>query len=120
MAALARPVRRDKAEERRIARERIARLFQLAEAKALQGDLPRAGRYAQLARRIGMKYVVPLGRVEKRRVCRACGAYLLPGRTARVRARSGKVAQTCLACGDVRRFGYGREQRARRRAHGPS
>lgn len=113
----AQPVRRDKAEERRLARERIDRLFQLAEAQALAGRLDRADRYAQLARRVGMRYVVPLGRAHRRRVCRECGAYLLPGRTARVRAREGKMALTCLKCGAVKRFGYGREQRARR-AHG--
>jgi ribonuclease P protein subunit RPR2 len=110
-------VRRDKAEERRIARARIARLFQLAEDRAQAGDDARAARYVLLARRVGMRYVVPLGRAERRRFCRQCGGFLLPGRTARVRARQGKVAVTCLACGAIRRFGYTREQRARR-AHG--
>lgn len=112
-------MRRDKAEERRIARERIERLLQLAEAQALEGRLARANRYAALARRVGMRYVIRLPAEHRLRVCRACGAYLLPGRTARVRAREGKVAVTCLACGAVRRHGYGREQRGRRRArHG--
>lgn len=110
-------MRRDKADERRIARERIERLFQLAEASAKEGRLDRAARYATLARKVGMKHVVPLAREHRRRVCRACGAYLLPGRTARVRAREGKLAITCLGCGAVRRFGYRREQRARR-THG--
>lgn len=109
-------MRRDKAEERGIARERIQRLFQLAEGQALAGRLDRAGRYALLARRIGMKHVVRLAPDQRRRVCRACDAYLLPGRTARVRANQGKVSVTCLGCGQVRRFGLGREQRARRKA----
>lgn len=112
-------MRRDKAEERAIARQRIARLFQLAEAAAREGRLDRADRYAQLARRIGTKYVVRLGREERRRVCRACGVYLLPGRTARVRARGGHLSVTCLGCGAVRRFGYAREQAARRQAGNP-
>lgn len=109
-------MRRDKAEERSIARARIARLFQLADTAALAGRLDRATRYATLARRVGTKHVVRLGRDQRRRVCRKCSAYLLPGRTARVRVRAGKVAQTCLACGAVRRFGFAREQRARRQA----
>ncbi|HEV8359173.1 MAG TPA: ribonuclease P [Candidatus Thermoplasmatota archaeon] len=110
-------MRRDKADERRIARERIARLFELAEAEAKRGEPARAARYVELARRVGMRYVVQLGRAHRRSFCRQCGAFLLPGRTARVRAREGKLAITCLACGGVRRFGYAREQRARR-AHG--
>lgn len=109
-------MRRDKAEERTIARGRIARLFQLAEAAAREGRLDLAHRYVTLARRLGTKHVVRLGRDQRRRVCRACGAFLVPGRTSRVRARGGKMTQTCLACGAVRRFGYGREQLARRRA----
>ena len=108
-------MRRDKAEERRIARARIGRLFELAASRAREGDDARAARYVQLARRVGMRYVVPLDRAHRRSFCRACGAYLLPGRTARVRAREGKLAVTCLPCGAVRRFGYTREQRARRR-----
>jgi ribonuclease P protein subunit RPR2 len=111
-------VRRDKGEERRIARERIARLFHLAEAAALRGEAPRADRYALLAKRVGMRYTVPLGQPHRRRLCRGCGAYLLPGRTARVRATGGKVSTTCLRCGRVQRHGFRREQRARR-AHGP-
>ena len=116
MAAL---VRRDKAEDRRIARERIARLFALAEQQAKEGRTDRADRYVQLARKVGMRHTVRLAPQFRLRVCRACGAFLLPGRTARVRAREGKMAVTCLACGAVRRHGYGREQRTRRRkVHG--
>lgn len=111
-------MRRDKAEERRIARARIARLFELAEEQALGGRIDRAARYVQLARRVGMRYVVPLGRAQRRRFCRHCGAFLLPGRTARVRAREGKMSITCLACGGIRRFGMAKEQRARRADHG--
>jgi ribonuclease P protein subunit RPR2 len=110
-------VRRDKADDRRIARERIARLLALAEQQALAGKLERAHRYAQLARRVGTRYVVRLDRAQRRKVCRACGAFLLPGRTARVRTTGGKVTTTCLACGAARRHGYAREQRARR-THG--
>jgi ribonuclease P protein subunit RPR2 len=109
-------VRRDKAEEKRIARQRMARLFALAEEQALQGNLERAARYAGLARRIGTRYTVRVAPEHRLASCRGCGAYLLPGKTARVRARGGKVAVTCLACGAVRRHGYTREQAQRRRS----
>ncbi|MCA1813047.1 MAG: ribonuclease P [Halobacteriales archaeon] len=112
-------MRRDKAEERRIARERIARLLSLAQERARAGDLPKADRYAHLARRVGQKYVVRLGRTERLQVCRGCEAYLLPGKTSRVRTTEGKVSVTCLRCGRIARHGYLREQRARRAGNAP-
>ena len=108
--------RRRKGQERKIARERIERLFRLAEAEALRGNFARANRYVGLGRKIGMRYNVRLPSEFKRRVCKSCHAYLLPPKTARVRVGDSRVATTCLACGTVMRFPYVREQRARRRS----
>jgi ribonuclease P protein subunit RPR2 len=90
-------------------------LFRLAHEEALGGRLERANRYAALARRIGMRYNVPLPRKYRGRVCKGCHRYLLPGVTARVRLGRGRVVVTCAACGRTARHGYGREQKARRR-----
>ena len=106
---------RKKGQERRIASERIGALFRLAEREGHQGNLPRADRYVELARKIGMRYNVRLPSEFKRRVCRTCHAYLLPPKTARVRVGESRVVTTCLRCGTVMRFPYVREQRARRR-----
>lgn len=89
-------------------------LFRLAEREALEGKLPRANRYASLARRIGMRYNVPLPRQFKRRVCKSCQVFLLPGVNCRVRVRRGRITYTCSDCGDIRRFPYLREQRRTR------
>lgn len=107
--------KRKKGQERRIARERIDRLFHLAEQEALKGNMVRANRYVDLGRRIGMRYNVRLPSEHKRRVCKGCHAYLLPPKTARVRIGESRVVTTCLACGTVMRFPYLREQKARRR-----
>lgn len=107
--------RRRKDEERAIARERIRILFAEAEQAALEGRLDRADRYVELARRIGMRYQVPIPRELKPFVCRRCGAYLLPGETSRVRTRGTAVATTCLRCGHVRRVPFRRERKERRR-----
>lgn len=112
--------RRQKGLERRIARERIAILFGLAEEEARRGNQGRADRYAQLARRIGMRYNVSLPRPFRRFVCRGCGAYLAPGRASRVRVRRARVVVTCHRCGWVHRYPYLREVRARRRPSRPS
>ncbi len=107
--------RRRKGLERRIARERIEILFGLAEEEAVRGNLPRATRYAQLARRIGMRYNVPLPSPHRRSICRSCGAYLDPGTSASVRVRHTRVIITCKGCGRILRFPYLQEAKKRRR-----
>jgi len=107
--------RRKKGQERRIAGERIETLFGLAEQEGSRGNLARADRYVELARRIGMRYNVRLPSKFKRRVCRVCHSYLLPPKTARVRIGKSRLVTTCLKCGAVMRFPYRREQQARRR-----
>jgi len=106
--------RRRKGSERKIAHERIDILFGLAEREASRGNQTRANRYAGLAAKIGMRYNVHLPRQYKRRYCRKCHAFLVPGKNCRIRVARGKVTMTCGVCGDVRRFPYVRERAARR------
>jgi ribonuclease P protein subunit RPR2 len=106
--------RRRKGSERKIANERIEILFRLAEREALRGNSTRANRYASLAAKIGMRYNVRLPREFKRRYCRKCHVFLVPGKNCRVRISRGKVTTTCGECGDVRRIPYVRERRSRR------
>lgn len=94
-------VRRDKGAEREIARDRVARLVERADAAALAGQGARADRYVELAWRIKTTYQLRRSGVESR-LCRRCHKYLGPG-TARVRLREGRRVTTCLACGHVRR-----------------
>jgi ribonuclease P protein subunit RPR2 len=94
--------RRDKGDERRIARERVARLVALAEEEARAGREERAHRYAELSWRLKTTYQLRGSAIDGR-VCRACRAFLAPGRTSRVRLTGGKRSVTCLRCGAVRR-----------------
>ncbi|HEX9708367.1 MAG TPA: ribonuclease P [Candidatus Thermoplasmatota archaeon] len=75
----------------------------------------RARRYVDLARKIGMRYNVPMAREWKRWVCAGCGTYLVPGRNATVRLRPGRTVVTCQECGRVKRAA-----RAAGRARGAS
>lgn len=94
--------RRNKGEERAIARGRAARLVALADEALLSGHAERAHRYAALVWRLKTRY--QLGATpEAARVCRACHAFLRPGVTARVRLRHGRRCTTCLRCGATRR-----------------
>lgn len=94
--------RRNKGEERVIARERVARLVDLAQEAARGGRVDRANRYADLAWRVKTTYQLRDSDIDAR-ICRACRAFLAPGLTARVRLTGGRRSVTCLACGHVRR-----------------
>ncbi|HDR46396.1 ribonuclease P protein component 4 [Methanofollis tationis] len=87
----------------RIAKERIERLFALAE-EVSGTDPTRSKRYVALARRIGMRQRVRIPADLRFRFCRRCSAYLVPGASARVRVQHGKVIVTCLVCGHQKRY----------------
>ena len=91
---------------RDLARQRIERLFVLAEEEHKQHP-ERSDRYVEIARRMGMRMRVRIPRRLKRRICKGCRCYLSPGRT-RVRLRDGMVTVTCLECGEEMRYPYRR------------
>jgi len=87
----------------RIARNRVADLFALAEREARGPQPELADRYVVLARRIGMRYNVRLLREYRELYCRGCSAFWVEGRTVRTRMRAGRRVRTCLRCGRQRR-----------------
>lgn len=88
-----------------IAAERIERLHALARSAARAGREDLAREYVRLAHRIAERNRLPLPRRFRRFTCDACDRYLLPGRNARVRTRSGHVVVTC-DCGHQARYPY--------------
>lgn len=98
--------RREAAEAKRIARERIDYLFSLAGNFASRGEEEWGRRYISLAIRIGMRLDLPVG--HRREYCRNCLTYFIPSKTVRVRVTRGRVVLTCLRCGHIARFPYGR------------
>jgi len=103
---------------RRLALREIVRLFELAEKRALSGDMDLSNRYVQIARKMSMKYNVRIPKHLKRRFCKHCYSYLLPGRNCRVRVRSNpypRVVVTCLSCGKITRYPYLEEKKNARR-----
>ena len=88
---------------KKIARERIARLF--AEAQEVFPSHPElSDRYVEIARKIAMRQRVRIDRIFRRKFCRRCSSYLVPGKTSRVRIRNGMVVITCLVCREKRRY----------------
>jgi len=98
-----------KSGSRRLARERISILFVRA-AEFYPENPTWSNRCVELARKIGMRHRVRIERPLKRRFCRRCSAYLVPGSNARVRIHRGRVIITCLACGHQSRYPVGRPQ----------
>lgn len=94
-------IRRDSG--KRIAKERIARLFQLAPL-FYETDPVISNRCVDLARKIAMRQRVRIDRAFKWRFCHSCHSFLIPGKNMRVRIREGKVVMTCLLCKERRRY----------------
>ncbi len=94
--------RRNKGEEKHLARKRIHRLLLAARSEAGGPDADLADRYGELALRVARRYQVPLYPDQKAQVCRKCGAYRTTG-SSRVRLRAGRITTTCLRCGHVHR-----------------
>ncbi len=109
-------------EQREIALSRIKKLFNLADKvvnEYKEGDLDfgkkLANRYVEIARRISMKYKVRIPSELKRRFCKKCHSFLIPGLNVRVRIQGNKVVYTCLECGNIMRFPYVREIKKKRK-----
>jgi len=99
-----------------IAGERIGLLFKEADRAALRGRIDLADRYVELARAVGMRYNVTVPASMRRRACRGCHGYLLPGTTSRTRLNRGRVTITCLRCGHITRVPLGPPRAAKARA----
>jgi len=85
-----------------IAKERIDRLFELAETAAQAGNASRSKRYVSLALRMGERHKVRAS--HKRTYCGNCLMYFIPPRNVRVRTGRGRVSMTCLECGFITRY----------------
>jgi ribonuclease P protein subunit RPR2 len=88
----------------KIAEERINILLKEAE-KNFSNHPERSHRYAELAHKLKLKYKVKLNPVIKRRLCKNCHKFMVPGKNCRVRVHSSRLIYTCGECGTVRRFG---------------
>lgn len=91
--------------QRKIALERIEKLFKEAE-KAFKQEPKLSNRYVHLARKIAMKYKVKIRSPLKKRFCRHCYVYLKPGANCRVRLGKKQVVYYCLGCKKYMRFPY--------------
>jgi ribonuclease P protein subunit RPR2 len=94
-------------EYKRLAAERIERLFELAD-RVFRKRPELADRYVQLAWRLATRYNVRFPPHLKRKFCRRCKTFWVPSVTCRVRTRPHppSVIVTCLRCGRITRLPY--------------
>lgn len=84
--------------QKTIAKNRIERLFILAEECGFRNRLELSNRYVFLARKISMRYLVPIPNKFKRRFCKHCYCYLIPGQNYRVRISRSRIILHCNNC----------------------
>ncbi len=97
--------------QRGLVLERIHALFEQA-GGSFRKHPERSRRYMEMAARLSSRYNVRMPPELKRRFCRSCHAYLVPGENCRVRTSPSQraVTITCLDCGRVSRHPYRREK----------
>jgi len=90
-----------------LAEQRIVKLLTMAE-KNLKPHPERTRRYVELAKKLSSKYNVTIPSELKRRICKKCDAYLVPGYNLAIRTDPKKkaVVYTCLDCGTKKNYGY--------------
>ncbi|HEV2119861.1 MAG TPA: ribonuclease P protein component 4 [Candidatus Bathyarchaeia archaeon] len=92
-----------------VARERIDILLRQAE-EIFPRNVELSKRYVGLARKISTRTKVRIPRERKHYLCKNCGQPLVLGRNVRVRLRpaNSRITISCLDCGAIRRYPYGK------------
>jgi len=91
---------------KRIAIQRIRRLFRLAR-EIINEDPALAQRYVNIARNVAMTARVRLPKKYRHQVCRHCKSFIFPGVNCRVRIKQRRephLVITCLNCGKQTRI----------------
>jgi len=96
--------KKEKNLQKTIAKNRIIKLFTLAERYAISERFDLANRYVEIARKISMRYLVPIPKKFKRRFCKHCYSYLLPDKNCRIRIHNNRVIIFCKNCGKFTRI----------------
>lgn len=84
------------------AMERIALLLDSAE-REFRSRPDRSRRYVELASKIAMRYNLRLPANLKRRFCKECYMYMVPGLSCRTRISGGNRIMACSRCGGISR-----------------
>jgi ribonuclease P protein subunit RPR2 len=89
---------------KKIAKERMYRLIELAEEE-FKAHPERSQRYIELIRKLSQKNKVPIPKEIKPKFCKKCGAFLKPGENAKMRLTKAYRVVSCLECNFSRKLG---------------
>ncbi len=92
-----------KQKAKRLAQTEIRRHFAAAQ-QVFKNQPLLAHKHIAKARRLAMKHKIALPRELKRRFCKHCYRYLVPGTNCRVRTQKARVIYYCLNCKKFMRF----------------
>ena len=97
--------RRTRGQEK-LARERIERLFALAEESSMTGNSNESKRFVELARLIGKRYNQRLSKSKRIKICRNCNSFLSSRNSKNRLSSKGWKTITCLDCGNIARHRF--------------
>jgi len=85
------------AKQLKIAKARINFLFKSAKEE-FKKDSKASDKYVKMARRIAMKHKIRLPSSLKKKFCKNCHSYLVPGVNCRVRIHKHRIIYYCFGC----------------------
>lgn len=97
-------MKQNKKKLRAEAETKVIRLFELASAYPESAD-----KYVEIARKKAMKVNLRFTSVQRRKICKHCYKYLVPGRNARVRIHDSKIIYHCDNCKKFTRIPIGKK-----------
>ena len=97
--------RQDVKDQKKLAVGRIIILLKKADTVYSENQ-SLAKRYCTLARKIAMKSRVRIPRELKRRICKNCYTFLVPGKNCRIRSKEGHMVYLCKECNHIARYKY--------------
>ena len=88
---------------KKLAKAEIRELFESAK-KVFKTSSAMANKQVAKARRLAMKHKLAIPNEFKRRFCKHCYSYLVPGVNVRIRTQKSRVVYSCLKCKKFTRF----------------
>ena len=97
-------MKKDKIKLRKETMQMVQNLFKLAEI-TFRDNPKLANKYVKSARKNAMKVNLRLPINLKRKFCKHCYSYLVPGKNCRVRLHKNRIIYYCFNCKKYMRFG---------------
>jgi ribonuclease P protein subunit RPR2 len=97
-------MRLTKSEQKKIARKSIQNMIEQAETVFMKNQ-KLADRYIKIALDLRNKFKVELSQSQKKRFCKNCFCFLMPGENCMVRTKNKTLLYHCLNCGNIKKQG---------------